>query len=65
MQAGGERIGAHLYWANDCPCKILVTLHDCFGNVTPTEKMVNNQLFDVSWNPMEPIEELFECLEEC
>ena len=27
--------------------------------------MVNNQLFDAPWNPMDPIKELFDYLEKC
>ena len=64
-QSGGNRIGAKMYKANDDPSAILDDLHNLYGCPSPGEKKTNENTFGAPWNPSEPIEELYDRLEEC
>ena len=50
---------------SDCPRTIFDGLTAIYGRPTPAEKTANEVLWSTGWNPQDPIEELFERLEEC
>ena len=60
-----NQIGAKIYKANGDARKILDTLQYKYGKVQPSEKMRKNTLFNAPWATNDPIEELFDRLEEC
>ena len=61
----GNQIGTKVYTVRDNPREILDNLRGKYGACTPNEKTANNQRFDQPWDPNEPIEALFDRLEEC
>ena len=61
----GQLIGAKVYHLDNCPQLILDNLLTTYGQITPAEKMLNQQQFSEGWNPQEPIMALFIRLEEC
>eukprot|EP00804_Cyclotella_cryptica_P006088 CCRYP_010701-RA/>CCRYP_010701-RA protein AED:0.44 eAED:0.36 QI:0/-1/0/1/-1/1/1/0/470 len=61
----GNQIGTKVYTVRDHPREILDSLRVKYGACTPNEKTANNQRFDQPWDPNEPIEALFDRLEEC
>ena len=60
-----SRIGSINFKASDCPRTIFDGLTARYGRPTPAEKTANEVLWSTGWNPQDPIEELFERLEEC
>ena len=64
-RSGGDRIGAKTYKANDDPRAILNALRNTYGRPSPGEKRANEKAFGAGWNPADPIEELYDRLEEC
>eukprot|EP00804_Cyclotella_cryptica_P023697 CCRYP_019320-RA/>CCRYP_019320-RA protein AED:0.37 eAED:0.35 QI:0/0/0/1/1/1/6/0/1607 len=61
----GNQIGAKVYTIRDDPQTILADLRTKYGVCTPREKSDNNRRFDEQWNTTEPIEGLFDRLEDC
>jgi hypothetical protein len=61
----GNQIGTKVYTVRNNPREMLDNLRTKYGACTPNEKTVNNQRFDQPWDPNEPIEALFDRLEEC
>ena len=64
-RSGGNSIGAKMYKANDCPRTILNNLRTCYGRLAPIEKTQNEARWSAPWNPSDPVEDLFDRLEEC
>ena len=60
-----SRIGSINFKASDCPQTIYDGLKARYGRPTPAEKTANKVLWSTGWYPRDPIEELFERLEEC
>ena len=60
-----NQIGTKVYTIRDSPREILDNLRTKYGTCTPNEKTANNIRFDQPWDPTEPIEALFNHLEEC
>ena len=58
-------IGAIPYKVNQCPQTILDHLSNLYGRPTPNEKTHNKMMWAASYNPSDPIEDLFDRLEEC
>ena len=58
-------MGTKVYTVRDNPRDILDGLQAKYGTCFPNEKTANNQPFDQPWDPNEPIEALFDRLEEC
>ena len=63
--SGGTPIGSKMYKANDCPRTILNNLRSCYGRLAPIEKTQNEAQWSAPWNPSDPVEDLFDRLEEC
>eukprot|EP00804_Cyclotella_cryptica_P014650 CCRYP_012669-RA/>CCRYP_012669-RA protein AED:0.66 eAED:0.28 QI:0/0/0/0.66/0/0.33/3/0/1062 len=61
----GNQIGTKVYTVRNDPQTILADLRAKYGICTPREKSENNRRFDESWDPSEPIEGLFDRLEDC
>jgi hypothetical protein len=61
----GNQIGTKVYTVSDDPQTILADLRAKYGVCTPREKCKNNRRFDEPWDPNEPIEGLFDRLEDC
>eukprot|EP00804_Cyclotella_cryptica_P019081 CCRYP_014487-RA/>CCRYP_014487-RA protein AED:0.29 eAED:0.21 QI:0/0/0/1/0.5/0.33/3/0/1151 len=61
----GNQIGTKVYTVRDDPQTILADLRAKYGICTPREKSENNRRFDEPWDPNEPIEGLFDRLEDC
>ena len=61
----GNQMGTKVYTVRDSPREILDGLRAKYGICSPNEKTANNQRFDEQWNPNDPIEMLFDRLEEC
>ena len=57
-------MGTRVFTVRDSPREILDGLRAKYGICSPNEKTANNQRFDQQWDPNEPIESLFERLEE-
>ena len=64
-KTSGQLIGARVYRADDCPRTILDNLQLTYGQITPGEKMLNQQRFSEGWATDQPIMHLFSRLEEC
>ena len=60
-----SKIGSINFKASDCPQTIFDGLTARYGRPTPAKKTANEVLWSTGWNPQDPIEELFERLEEC
>eukprot|EP00956_Cyclotella_meneghiniana_P040963 scaffold210630_cov50-Cyclotella_meneghiniana.AAC.1 len=60
----GNQMGTRVFTVRDSPRDILDGLRAKYGICSPNEKTANNQRFDQPWDPNEPIEALFERLEE-
>jgi len=60
-----SRIGSINSKASDCPRTIFDGLTARYGRPTPDEMIANEVLWSTGWNPQDPMEELFERLEEC
>ena len=60
----GNQMGTRVFTVRDSPREILDGLRAKYGICSPNEKTANNQRFDQQWDPNEPIESLFERLEE-
>ena len=60
----GNQMGTRVFTVRDSPRDILDGLRAKYGICSPNEKTANNQRFDQGWDPNEPIEALFERLEE-
>ena len=58
-------IGTANYKTNQCIREILAGLRDLYGVPTPDEKTRNEARFSAGWASGEPIEELFDRLEDC
>jgi len=58
-------MGARIYRATDEPREIIQKLRDTYGKPTPAKKSANEANFAAPWNPSEPIEELYDRLEDC
>ena len=58
-------IGALHYKGNQCPRTILDHLRNLYGRPTPMEKKMNEANWAAAYNPNEPIEDLYDRLEEC
>ena len=58
-------VGTHNYRFTDDPKVILQGLQDNYGQMTPTEKTKMEADWSAAWNPSEPIEILFDQLEDC
>jgi hypothetical protein len=58
-------MGASPYRNNNNPRTILLALRTLYGRPTLAEKQANNALFGAPWNPADPIETYFDCLEDC
>ena len=58
-------IGAMTYKVNQCPRTILNHLRNLYGRPTPNEKTHNKTMWAAPYNPSDPIEDLFDRLEEC
>ena len=61
----GNQIGTKVYTVRDDPQTILTDLRAKYGTCTPSEKAANGRRFDEQWDPNEPIEALFDRLEDC
>jgi hypothetical protein len=61
----GNQIGTKVFTVRDDPKQILVDLRTKYGTATPHDKANNEKRFNTPWNPNEPIEALFDRLEEC
>ena len=61
----GNQMGTKVFTVRDNPRDILDGLRAKYGTCSPNEKTANNQRFDQPWDPNEPIEALFDRLEEC
>lgn len=61
----GNQIGTKVFTVRDDPRQILADLRVKYGTATPNDKAANEQAFNQPWNPNEPIEALFDRLEEC
>ena len=53
------------YKVNQCPRTILDHLRNLYGSLTPNEKTHKETMWTASYNPSDPIEDLFDRLEEC
>jgi hypothetical protein len=60
----GNQIGNKVFTVRDDPRAILQNLRVKYGNCTPAEKTANDAKFASPWNPNEPIETLFDRLED-
>lgn len=58
-------IGAVTYKNTNSPWDIIDGLRSKYGKPTPQEKEENERQINLSWNPSEPVENLFDQLEEC
>ena len=58
-------IGALHYKCNQCPRTILDHLRNMYGRPTPREKTIKEGNWVAAYNPNEPIEDLYDRLEEC
>jgi hypothetical protein len=65
LKPAGNQIGTKVYTVSDNPRDILDNLRTKYSAFTPNEKTANNLSFDQPWDPNEPIEALFDRLEEC
>eukprot|EP00804_Cyclotella_cryptica_P001036 CCRYP_008351-RA/>CCRYP_008351-RA protein AED:0.69 eAED:0.47 QI:0/-1/0/1/-1/1/1/0/427 len=61
----GNQMGQKVYTVCDNPCGILSNLRTKYGTSTPAEKRRNNVLLDAPWDPADPIEALFDRIEDC
>jgi hypothetical protein len=61
----GNQIGNKVFTVRDDPRAILQNLRTKYGNCTPAKKTANDTKFASPWNPNEPIEALFDRLEDC
>jgi hypothetical protein len=61
----GNQIGTKVFTVRDDPKQILANLRTKYGAATPADKANNEKMFNQPWNPNEPIEALFDRLEEC
>ena len=57
-------IGAMTYKVNQCPQTILDHLRNLYGRPTPEKKTHNKTMWEASYNPSDPIEDIFDRLEE-
>eukprot|EP00804_Cyclotella_cryptica_P024020 CCRYP_020051-RA/>CCRYP_020051-RA protein AED:0.50 eAED:0.38 QI:0/-1/0/1/-1/1/1/0/399 len=57
--------GQKVYTVRDNPRDILYNLCTKYGARTPAEKRRNNMLLDAPWDPADPIEALFDRIEDC
>ena len=58
-KTSGQLIGARVYRADDCPRTILDNLQLTYGQITPGEKMLNQQRFSKGWTTDQPIMHFF------
>eukprot|EP00804_Cyclotella_cryptica_P012938 CCRYP_002290-RA/>CCRYP_002290-RA protein AED:0.50 eAED:0.37 QI:0/0/0/1/0/0/2/0/633 len=61
----GNQMGQKVYTVCDNPRDILSNLRTKYGTSTPAEKRRNNVLLDAPWDPNDPIEALFDRIEDC
>ena len=61
----GTGVGTKLYRATDNPRAILNRLSELYGKMTPQEKTNMETRWSAPWAPVDPIETLFDRLEEC
>ena len=61
----GNQIVSKVFTVRDNPKQILADLKVKYGTCTPDEKTANDVRFAAPWNPSEPIESLFDRLEDC
>ena len=52
------------YKVNHCPRTILDHLRNLYGRPTPNEKIHNKTMWTAPYNPSDPIEDIFDRLEE-
>ena len=58
-------IGAMMYKVNQCPRTILDHLCNLYSSSTPNKKTHNKTMWTAPYNPSDPIEDIFDRLEEC
>ena len=58
-------IQSTMYNINQCPRTILDHLRNLYGRPTPNEKTHNKKMWAAPYSPSDPIEDLFDRLEEC
>ena len=58
-------MGVSTFRPTDDPKLILNTLRLNYGRMTPLEKSTMERRWSEGWNPNEPIENFFDCLEDC
>ena len=58
-------IGKMTYKVNQCPQTTLIHLRNLYGRPTPNEKNYNKTSWAAPYNPSNPIEDIFDRLEEC
>ena len=61
----GNQIGQKVFTVRDNPRQVLTDLRTKYGTCTPNEKSANEAAFSAPWNPRDPIEALFDRLEDC
>eukprot|EP00804_Cyclotella_cryptica_P028204 CCRYP_011045-RA/>CCRYP_011045-RA protein AED:0.18 eAED:0.15 QI:0/0/0/1/1/1/2/0/1234 len=61
----GNQMGQKVYTVRNNPRDILSNLRTKYGTGTPAEKRRNNVLLDAPWDPNDPIEALFDRIEDC
>ena len=61
----GTGVGVKLYRATDNPRAILNRLSELYGKMTPQEKTNMETQWSAPWAPADPVETLFDRLEEC
>jgi hypothetical protein len=61
----GNQMGQKVYTVCDNPRDILSNLRTKYGTSTSAEKRHNNMLLDAPWDPADPIEGLFDRIEDC
>ena len=59
----GGGMGVRTFRPTDDPKVILNALRANYGRMTPAEKSAMERRWSESWNPNEPIENFFDCLE--
>lgn len=61
----GNQLGTKVFTVRDNPRQILQELRTKYGTSTPNDKANNDRQFNAQWDANEPIEALFDRLEDC
>ena len=64
-RAAAGTIGSKIYKPTNNPKAIITALQANYGQMTPGEKTIMEQKWSAPWNPVDPIEILFDTLEDC